>query len=145
MAGAPQGGRGKLVAGINVTPLVDVVLVLLIIMMVTGTFIGRKLFEAELPTAASGDAVIEVPLVVEVRADRSIWVGAERLDLMGLSQRAKAADGPGGAAATKAIIAADKRVDYGRVAEVIDTLRLAGVAGFGLEIKAGQPPIVGPQ
>ncbi len=145
MAGAPQGGRGKVVAGINVTPLVDVVLVLLIIMMVTGQFIGRQMFEAELPKGASGEPVNEVPLVVEIRADRSIWVGVEQLDLAALAKRAKARDGADGEAASKAIIAADKKVDYGRVAEVIDVLRLAGIGGFGLEIKTGAPPVEGLQ
>lgn len=145
MAGAPQGGRGKVVAGINVTPLVDVVLVLLIIMMVTGQFIGRQMFEAELPKGASGESVDDVPLVVEIRADRSIWVGVEQLDLAALAKRAKAQDSADGKAASKAIIAADKKVDYGRVAEVIDVLRLAGIGGFGLEIKTGAPPVEGLQ
>lgn len=136
MAGeAPSGGGGKIVAGINVTPLVDVVLVLLIILMVTGSFMGRKMFEAELPKASAGENIKDTPLIVEVRRDASIWVAGEQFDLDGLKVRAARPDGPDGKPAQNAIIAADTNVRYGIVVGVIDTLRVAGVPNFGLEIK----------
>lgn len=129
-------GKGRRVAEINVTPLVDVVLVLLIIFMVTATYITRQTIEAELPTAASGEAAEETPLLIEVRADRSVFVEGRTLDLQGLADLVGQPDMP-----EQAIIAADKSVDYGRVTQVIDTLRLAGIAKFGLEIKPGDPPV----
>ena len=140
--GAPQPSRGRM-AAINVTPLVDVVLVLLIIFMVTATYITRQQFEADLPTAASGDALEKTPLIIEVRADRTVRVGQQQMTLEGLARRVRQPDGPDGKRADRAIIAADKRVDYGRVTEVIDTLRLAGIKSFGLEIRPGDPPVKG--
>ncbi len=141
MGAAPGGGRR--VANINVTPLVDVTLVLLIIFMVTASYITRAQIEAELPTAASGEALEKPPLVVEVREDEGIYVEATRYDLEGLAARVKLKDGKDGKAADRAIIAADKRVPYGRVTQVIDTLRLSGIKSFGLEIKPGAPPVKG--
>ncbi|MCA9542056.1 MAG: biopolymer transporter ExbD, partial [Myxococcales bacterium] len=96
MAGAGP-SRGKIVATINVTPLVDVVLVLLIIFMVTATYIARQAFEADLPKAASGDPIeANPPLVIEVRADRAIWVGGEPFTIETLAERVRRKDGPGG-------------------------------------------------
>ncbi len=115
------------------TPLVDVVLVLLIIFMVTATYISRKAFEAELPTAASGEQLEDPPLVVEVTEQGAVRISGETLDLQTLSDRVKGTE--------RAVIAADKRVPYGRVTQVIDTLRLSGVARFGLEIRQGAPPV----
>lgn len=134
--GASTGSRGKVVAAINVTPLVDVVLVLLIIFMVTATYIARQAFEAELPTAANADPLeANPPLVIEVRADRSIWIGGEQFGLDTLDARVKRPDGPSGKKADQAVIAADKAVDYGRVTEVIDLVRRAGIDKFALEIR----------
>ncbi len=134
--GASTGGRGKVVAAINVTPLVDVVLVLLIIFMVTATYIARQAFEAELPTAAKADPLeANPPLVIEVRADRSIWVGGESFSIEALPERVRRKDGPDGKIAEQAVIAADKAVDYGRVTEVIDLIRRNGIEKFALEIR----------
>jgi biopolymer transport protein ExbD len=130
MGGKTSRGR---VAEINVTPLVDVVLVLLIIFMVTSSYIARRAFEAELPTAASGEPLKEPPIVVEVTAEGAVKVSGEALTLQALAARVKGID--------RAVIAADKRVPYGKVTEVIDTLRLSGVARFGLEIRPGAPPV----
>lgn len=135
MAGSGP-SKGKVVASINVTPLVDVVLVLLIIFMVTATYIARQAFQADLPTATNADPLeANPPLVIEVRADRSLHVGGEPLDLPGLEARIARPDGPGGKKAEQAVIAADKAVDYGRVTEVIDTLRRGGIEKFALEIR----------
>lgn len=134
--GASAGGKGKVVAAINVTPLVDVVLVLLIIFMVTATYIARQAFEAELPTAAKADPLeANPPLVIEVRADRGIWVGGELFTIETLAERVRRKDGPGGKIADQAVIAADKAVDYGRVTEVIDLIRRNGIEKFALEIR----------
>ena len=128
-------GKGK-VAAINVTPLVDVVLVLLIIFMVTSTYIARAAFEAELPTASTADPLeANPPVVIEVRADRSIWVGGEQFTLETLAERVKRKDGPDGKVAEQAVIAADKSVVYGRVTEVIDLIRRNGIEKFALEIR----------
>ncbi len=128
--------KGRRVAEINVTPLVDVVLVLLIIFMVTATYIARKAFEAELPTAASGDQLDDPPMVVEVTAEGAVRISGQVLDLRQLAERVKGKE--------RAVVAADKRVPYGKVTEVLDVLRLSGVAKFALEIRPGEAPIPTP-
>ena len=136
MGGAAQGGRpGRPVSEINVTPLVDVMMVLLVIFMVTATFLARGAFDAKLPEAAHGLPLDQAPLVVEVLADGTIRIEGERVDVPGLKEAARRSVEAGDEGARRAIVAADYRVIYGRVVEVIDTLRGAGVAGFALEIR----------
>src|SRR5436189_5367493 len=66
--GAGRGSRGGIV-GINVTPLVDVVLVLLIIMMVSATYIVSQSLKVELPKTASSDDTVSKTYVVTITKD----------------------------------------------------------------------------
>ena len=68
--GAGRGSRGPIV-GINVTPLVDVVLVLLIIMMVSATYIVSQALKVELPRTATADETVNRTFVVTVKQDGS--------------------------------------------------------------------------
>ncbi len=59
MAGRPSAGRegdDEMISGINVTPLVDVTLVLLVIFMVTATYVAKEAIQVDLPRAAAGGA-----------------------------------------------------------------------------------------
>src|SRR5215470_16742576 len=67
MAGTmPTGGRAKTIAAINVTPLVDVVLVLLVILMVASTYIVAQTLKVQLPRAKSTDGTAEKPTKVDL-------------------------------------------------------------------------------
>ena len=61
MAGVMHGGRGSRggIVGINVTPMVDLVLVLLVIMMVSATYIVSQSLKVELPKAASANEAVQ--------------------------------------------------------------------------------------
>ncbi|MCB9623423.1 MAG: biopolymer transporter ExbD [Sandaracinus sp.] len=72
MAGGAMGGGDEdddIISGINVTPLVDVVLVLLIILMVTATAIVSKTILMELPSAATADATENTPTTLGISID----------------------------------------------------------------------------
>src|SRR5262244_1204183 len=69
MAGTMEGRRGGTIAAINVTPLVDVVLVLLIILMVSSTYIVAQTLKVQLPKARTTDGTADKPQTVNVLRD----------------------------------------------------------------------------
>src|SRR5882672_12323039 len=66
------------IVGINVTPLVDITLVLLIIFMVTATYIVSPSIKVDLPKAASGSDQAKTTLAVTLAKDRSLYLNGER-------------------------------------------------------------------
>jgi biopolymer transport protein TolR len=114
-------------AEINVTPLVDVVLVLLIIFMVTAPFLQGGL-EIDLPKVATRGIDVREGLVVSVRADRSVAVGNIIVPLAGFEDALDRA----GAARRPVFLKADHRVPYGTIVELIARMRHSGVAALGL-------------
>jgi biopolymer transport protein TolR len=112
---------------INVTPLVDVVLVLLIIFMVTAPFLQGGL-EIDLPKVATRGLDVREGLVVSVRADRTVAVGDKVVPLADFEKALARA----GAAERPVFLKADQRVPYGIVVELVARMRRAGVASLGL-------------
>jgi len=121
--GAPR----RPMAEINVTPLVDVVLVLLIIFMVTAPFLQGGL-EIDLPKVATRGLDVREGLIVSVRADRTVAVGNRIVPIA----RFEEALGRAGAARRPVFFKADQRVPYGIVVDLIARMRRSGVAALGL-------------
>jgi biopolymer transport protein TolR len=121
-------------ADINVTPLVDVMLVLLIIFMVTAPLIQQGV-EVNLPDArAKPVKAEEQKLVLSIKADRSLWLGttedAAKVPLDGLEQKLKA-----NVRVQKdheLYLMADKTLPYGYVVDVMATMQRAGVVNMGM-------------
>jgi biopolymer transport protein TolR len=125
-------GRGSRVAfsEINVTPFVDVMLVLLIIFMVTAPMMQQGL-DVELPdTANSGIATTDEPFVVVIKKDRQILAGGTKLTMGSLSHKLKAIFES--RKNKQLYIQADRQVDYGFVAEALGEIRSAGIFQIGL-------------
>lgn len=139
MAGGTSGGGDddEIISAINVTPLVDVTLVLLIIMMVTATAIVSKTIPVELPNAATAEQDTQ-PTTLSVSVDQQggVYLDTQRVTLAELEQRARAARGRDENA--RAIIAADGRVPHGQVVSVIDTLRRANVLRFAINVRPSE-------
>src|SRR5262245_63660581 len=120
MAGGTQGGGDDdLITSINVTPLVDVVLVLLIILMVTASYIVSKAIPMDLPHADTGQSDTQ-PRTLTVSIDQSgqIFLDAERVDRTQLRDRVRAYARNNDDA--RAVIAADGRVTHAQVVQIID-------------------------
>ncbi len=133
MAGASGGADDDdLITEINVTPLVDVVLVLLIIFMVTATYIVRASIEVDLPRAAHGGEATGTILSVIVTKDGQVWLDGARRTEDELVARTRAAVSKDGDA--RAIISADKGALHGSVVRVIDLVRGAGVTRFAIHV-----------
>lgn len=131
MAGGAQQDDEE-ITGINVTPLVDVVLVLLVIFMVTANFIVRETVEVDLPSAAHGGDTVEGLINVVLDAEGKLYFDGAEVDEAELRQRVMAAvkQDP----KTRAIISADQALDYGRVMRLVDVLKGEGVAGLAFNI-----------
>lgn len=126
------------ISSINVTPFVDVVLVLLVILMVTSTAIVKASLKVDLPKAASGgDNVATTLNVVITRDGRLMLDGVETTEgaLAEAVRRQKEAN-----PTVQAVIAADKGVAYGSVIHIIDVVKSNGVTSFALNIERVATP-----
>jgi biopolymer transport protein TolR len=131
--GSAVRGRAGAITGINVTPLVDIVLVLLIIFMVTAKLIVNKdALTVDLPKAASGSEVQEIFSVVMTPGDTLAVNGAvvkTDVEFTSLALASLAKDKE-----VRAVLKADGAVPHAKVMHVLDLLRLAGIAkvAFGV-------------
>ena len=134
MAGGASDNDDDVIAGINVTPLVDVVLVLLIILMVTAQYAAEKdTIPMDLPQAQSGDTAVPSTLSVSIDKDGKFFLNAEPLELEQL--RAKVRDAHAKDHDTRAVIAADGRVSHAQVVKIIDLLRQEKVTKFAINVR----------
>lgn len=132
MAGRSDNEDDGLIAGINVTPLVDVTLVLLIIFMVTAKILVSQGMLMDLPKAASGES-IQTVFSVELAADGRTRVDSEYVKSdEAVGELAKAARGRN--KDLRAVIRADSKVEHGRVIHVLDLLKRAGVAKIAFAV-----------
>ena len=137
MAGTPDGGEDDAITGINVTPLVDITLVILIIFIVTASFMLSNAIPLELPQAQSGQEASASLLTVAITKDGGVFINGERRQVADLPAAVSAARARAAAAGeTKplsAFVSADVAADYGRFAAVIDRLRLEGVHEIAMD------------
>jgi biopolymer transport protein ExbD len=124
-------GRGPIV-GINVTPMVDVVLVLLVIMMVSATYIVAQSLKVELPKSASSDEAAASPTQVTMTKDHKILFNQQPVDEGAL--KAKLASASAGNPDLSLIVSADKDVAHGEVVHLIDLAKLAGITKFAINV-----------
>lgn len=123
----------SLMSSINITPFVDVVLVLLVIFMVTAPMLVKDILELRLPKTQSGDGQVTQTLGVAVNKNGNILLNGQIVDEAALQLAAKEALGSNPDA--QAIIAADIEVAYGKVVKVIDLLKSAGLEKFAVQIE----------
>jgi biopolymer transport protein TolR len=133
MAGGAHHDDDEMIAGINVTPLVDITLVLLIIFMVTATYIVKETIEVELPRAASGGETVGTTLTLVLDKEGKLFldgapITADEARVAVRSAVAKDKD-------AKAIIGADRSVSHGQVVEVIDLVKTEGLTKFAIHIE----------
>ena len=131
MAGT-QKRRGAIV-GINVTPMVDVVLVLLVIMMVSAMYIVSQSFKVDLPKTATSDEATPSLANVMVTKDRMFVYNDERVDEPELARRLQAAYAQNNN--VNLVLSADKDASHGDVVHVIDLSKQAGITKFALSIE----------
>lgn len=128
------GTQRRPMADINVTPFVDVVLVLLVIFMVTAPFLQGGL-EVDLPKVATRGLDVREGLIISVRSDMTVAVANAVVSLDQFEQALERA----GAQRRPVFLKADQKVPYGVIVDLIARLRRAGVASLGLVTEPPRP------
>src|SRR6476660_7717178 len=113
----PSGGGGRrggqMISGINVTPLVDVVMVLLIILMVSSTYIVAQTLKVQLPKARATDGTADKPTTVELLKDGSLRFNDNKVSETDPTQKVK--DAVAADPEMSLVVSADKEVQHGNV------------------------------
>lgn len=128
------------ISEINIIPLVDIVLVLLIIFMVTAQFLRDEppppppAIQVELPSAATGGEVSPGLLTLTINGKGELFQNGELTTLEAVRAWVKAQPGPPEKIET--VLAADKSISHGDVITVIDELRKLGMVKFAINTKA---------
>jgi biopolymer transport protein ExbD len=136
MAGSAAESDDESITGINVTPLVDITLVLLIIFMVTASYIVKETIEVELPRAAHGGETVQKTFALLVTREGQAFLNGVPVDdgaLVAEVRKARAAGED-----VQAIVGADKNATHGTVTHLLDVLKGAGVTKFAIQIEKQQ-------
>lgn len=128
--GASFNKDDEAIADINITPFVDIILVVLIIFMVTTPIIMNPGIKIQLPKAASGEETKQTKLNVSISKDGKILLNGAVENDNSLGQKVK--DLVAKNKEIQAIIAADKDVAHGTVIRVIDIVKSNGVSKFAI-------------
>jgi len=130
MGAASSDSDDDIIAAINITPMVDIMLVLLIIFMLTASVIEDKSIKVELPEAQTATKTEESPLGIPIDADGAWYlngVPTNEDDLRETIRAEQAADKD-----VQVIIESDHSVSYGTVVSVIDLAKQEGVVSYAL-------------
>jgi biopolymer transport protein TolR len=130
---AHTGGSDDAITGINVTPLVDITLVLLVVFMVTATYIVKESIEVDLPRAAAGGETVGQTLAFVLDRDGRLFLDGQPVarEVARAAVRAALAR----SADARAIIGADRAVAHGEVVSVIDLVKREGLTRFAIQIE----------
>ena len=138
MAGTLGGGsrRGGMISGINVTPLVDVVLVLLIILMVASTYIVAQTLKVQLPKSKTTDGTADKPTTLTVLKTGALVFNDQPITEELATQRLKEAvdKDPD----MSLVVSGDADTPHGKVVHIIDIAKLAGVTKFAINVQQGR-------
>jgi biopolymer transport protein ExbD len=139
MAGFAQNKPSAPITGINVTPLVDITLVLLIIFMVTAKLVMSRALPMDLPKAATGGEVQQI-FSLSLRADGSTQIDGDPADkdevVLARAREALAQNSE-----LRAVVQADGSVPHSRVMHELDVLRQAGLSRIAFGVLPGLPVV----
>ncbi|CAI4033055.1 Biopolymer transport protein ExbD [Nitrospira tepida] len=119
----------RFMAEINVIPLVDVVLVLLVIFMITAPMLYRGI-DIKLPSSASNTIKPEVRMVLTIEKDQKLYLDKDPISVAQLERRLRSAKEQN--ADVSVFLRADRDVPYGTVVQVMDGVKKAGIEKMGM-------------
>jgi biopolymer transport protein ExbD len=135
MAHTDSNGDDSMISSINVTPLVDVVLVLLVVLMVTATYLASRTIPVDLPKGVTGEPTGVTLAITVDESGRTYLDGSDASDELLRSRiRSARAANPD----VRAIIAADRETRHKSVVKVIDLLRQEHVNRFAINVEASE-------
>lgn len=120
-------------SSINVTPFVDVMLVLLVIFMITAPMLIKDIIDIKLPKTATSDGQKAELIGIAINKDGQVLLNGNLVDDESLKSQVKEilTSNPN----TQGVISADVELPYGKVVRVIDQLKLAGLDKFAVQIE----------
>jgi biopolymer transport protein ExbD len=127
---------------INITPLIDVVFLLLLFYVVTSTFLERSGLDLTLPAASTSEAARRDEVTLELDAGGGTWLDGRTVEpamLEGAIREALAAG-----ATKRVVLEADEQVVHGRVVEAMDAARRAGATGLVVATRPRDEPVPAP-
>jgi biopolymer transport protein ExbD len=127
---------------INITPLIDVVFLLLLFYVVTSTFLERSGLDLTLPAASTAEAARRDEVTIELDARGGTWLDGRIVEpamLEGAIREALAAG-----ATERVVLEADEQVEHGRVVEAMDAARRAGATGLVVATRPKDEPVPAP-
>jgi biopolymer transport protein ExbD len=138
MAGVMQssGGHRTPIVGINITPMVDVMLVLLVIMMVSAVYIVSQSLKVELPKTSTSDQPVSSPLAVTITKDGKYYFDQKPIDEAGLMSKLKNAKQ--NHTDVSLVVTADRDAYHGEVVHVIDLAKVNGITKFAINVERSQ-------
>ncbi len=136
------GSDDDFISGINITPLVDVILVLLIIFLITAPVLYPSAIQVHLPQAKSGESAQPSPLTFSLGKDGTLTWNKDRIDWNMLNERLKALKDK--SPDQIAVLNADEATPHGTVIRLIDTLRESGFSRFSLNVESPKRFLTGP-
>jgi biopolymer transport protein ExbD len=128
-----RGGRGGMIVGINVTPMVDVVLVLLVILMVSATWIVSQSMKVDLPNTATSDGSAASLAAVTVDAKGGLSFNEQPVTEPELRQKLAEAGKKGDDITL--IVSADKAAQHGVVVHILDLARGNNITKFAVQVE----------
>ncbi len=131
MAATVSDGDGPITA-INVTPFVDIILVVLIIFMATAPMIAKRAMQVDVPKAAHHERAATDAKQIVYNAKKEILIEGQRVSLDELSRILSL--GVKADPDLHVTLSADKVIPYGEIVSLLDQVRGAGVKRIGLEV-----------
>ena len=119
----------RFLSEVNIIPLVDVVLVLLVIFMVTAPMLHRGL-DITLPQSSSNNITPDERLIISIEPNEAIYIGKDRVTIINLRKRlheAKALN-----PLVSVYLRADSKISYGRIVQVMDEVKRVGIKRLGM-------------
>ena len=133
MAGSTGGGNDEEIGNINITPMVDVMLVLLVIFMVTANFMKKESLNINLPKAAAADPNISKSTRISITKDGKVFLEEKETKLknlhLSLSREAKLRPN------MRVTLTADKTLPYGKITETMGIIRKSGISRIALSVQ----------
>ncbi len=131
-----QRQASRTMPAINIAPLIDVVFILLIFFLVTSTFVRDRGVEVTRPQAAAAQTLEPLSLRVSITAAGTIYVDGQPIEVAQLRDRAagyaRTADRP------SAVLIPDEQTSSGRLIEVLDAVKTAGVQDIAVATRERQ-------
>ena len=123
---------------INLVPLIDVLLLIIIFFMITTTFKLTPGISLDLPTSSTAQNVKSSVLRILAVSESEIYVDKTRVDIAGLPALIKQRAGSGDVGGLKAVVEGDRGASYQLMVSVLDALRRGGIDSVGLRTRVDQ-------